>query len=766
MCNINLFNLLTGADIGGTWSQLSGPSTISISNGSINTDGITVGTYVFQYSITACGDTSTSQVTINIEQGAENVSTDICLSGTYNLLTLINAELGTNFINTGNASQFEITFNTGSPTSTHIQLAVPFNINAASLLPNSYVIKIKRILDSDGNPMWNQCPCEFLFTINAVGCTPLSLNIVNNCTLGIAGSCNPATAMLQKLVNNIWTDVQNVNVPSQYALLPGTGGTYRLKHEAGSCTEYSSERTLTCPCSECDYVVTFPTGSNPTDGSGALIKAIYRLVNNVPTLIALPNYPYGPNSVGLQQDLQAYENANNTGGTVTVTLSDNCISRLTITDTCNRYSYVEGPSGVCGSSFDLNCIDFVSGFVSTASCGSTTPYYTMDVYPELQSGTNCIILINKKRVDTQIGYITRLRKVGTTNIIVANVNTLPVHNTTHYKYDAQAVNGGSGNGTYYTETVRTSGTPNSIESCTEVVVTNCNCIDCGPIAIQYNAQCGNVTVTSNCSNTGNYTLRIEYSVTQSPFIPTTWTDYPPSVWTAPSYTFNLFSPPIGTYFRAKLISPTNGCPQPTSNILPYTCACTCSVSLSLNPTTCVLSWTSTCSTYNLQLERFVVSNWQVVGGAASPFPVVIDGQYRVRASKAGCNDVISSTVTTNCACSSPILTVSGAAAFQYDCNNIGYYYADVYPTASSITITSSHPVTWSFNRLTPTPTNINIVSSTSTSFTFIPTNVSYSCPYTYDNGCYTIDSGDWGYEFIATRSCGDFEKIVIEAYCL
>lgn len=89
-CNNNsVFNLFTSLggtpDAGGTWSQLTGTSTITISGNDANLNGATAGTYTFRYTLTGtppCAN-ATSVVTVNVVM-APNAGTNNTVSACNN----------------------------------------------------------------------------------------------------------------------------------------------------------------------------------------------------------------------------------------------------------------------------------------------------------------------------------------------------------------------------------------------------------------------------------------------------------------------------------------------------------------------------------------------------------------------------------------------------------------------------------------------------------------------------------------------------------
>jgi len=112
---LDLNTLLSGADIGGTWTETTIPASGQFNTGSgvLDGNGLPANSYTFEYAVTSCGTTDIATMTIDVgasgDAGANNIST-LC-AGTLNLNTLlIGADPGGTWEETTSSGQF----NTGS----------------------------------------------------------------------------------------------------------------------------------------------------------------------------------------------------------------------------------------------------------------------------------------------------------------------------------------------------------------------------------------------------------------------------------------------------------------------------------------------------------------------------------------------------------------------------------------------------------------------------------------------------------------------------
>lgn len=108
--NINLFNLLTGEDSGGNWTQApTNPEVVDISNpSSVSFSGVNTGNYVFTYSggSAGCADSESVTVTVteSVASGYTSALTRCVTSGTTTI------PFGYNLYNSSNGATYSGTF--------------------------------------------------------------------------------------------------------------------------------------------------------------------------------------------------------------------------------------------------------------------------------------------------------------------------------------------------------------------------------------------------------------------------------------------------------------------------------------------------------------------------------------------------------------------------------------------------------------------------------------------------------------------------------
>jgi len=156
------------------------------------------------------------------------------------------------------------------------------------------------------------------------------------------------------------------------------------------------------------------------------------------------------------------------------------------------------------------------------------------------------------------------------------------------------------------------------------------------------------------------------------------------VWLPAEKALGIDVTPVSPYTITKdgkyrLLSKKEGCPDIISNIVQTSCtaSCACEVPvLSYSANNCQLTWTNSCATYTVSLQRLNnVNIWEtVVQQAVSPYNVQTNGQYRLYLSTSAtniglvCPPVSSNTVTTactpstnTCSCNAPTLSHNSTA---------------------------------------------------------------------------------------------------------
>ncbi len=661
MCIVNLNDTITGATPNGTWTQVSGPSSLPININTINTDNVTAGTYVFKYCVDACGPEECTQSTIAVKGNYNNFTKEYCInSGTLNIINIINAQTSNNpLIST---STHSIGYADGSATSGAFNFTNN-TIDTTIINPGVYTIRVTRT-DVD-----NYCTCYFDVTFDFENCLNLTLTPTNNCTFTWNAICGNSTVItLEKLINGVWTTIQTVTNTGSYTLMPGTTGMFRLKSTFTGCTTYSNTVDMLCPCSECDYTLSTGSAAGGLDASGASICNVYYALNG--SFISVPlNYPYHFRTgaplepTRLDTDLQVWETINGIG-VVNVNTSL-CLPQMNIMNTCTNYRFVRGTSGLCTTTEpNCNCIDYVAGFIGSAECNNSLDIFTMDIYPEKVN--ECDIIINKQRILKQKGYTTRLEKLisGVWTLAVANVQILPTNLAgTHYVYNAKTSAGGLGSGTYRTVVIGISSFNipsiiNNLPSCTTVTVTGCTCPDCGTTpTLSFNSNCNLVIDNNGCILNG-WQFQVEYSANQNGPYTTI------NTFSSTSTTTTIVTVP-GSYttpgwYRVVRIGLTENCGSVTSLPIQFNCPCGCIPNISATTSPCLITWNTTATggqtitgcnnSYTTYLERLINGVWVIVSGATSPYTPTINAQYRTRLSRAGCPDIISNTVNINCVC--------------------------------------------------------------------------------------------------------------------
>lgn len=110
--SINLNNLLSGADPGGTWAETTTSGQFNTGTGVFTPGGLAPGTYTFTYTVTGCGSNDVANFSVvvgsNVNAGADSTSTLCNTSGsTINLNTLLNgADPGGTWAETTTSGQF------------------------------------------------------------------------------------------------------------------------------------------------------------------------------------------------------------------------------------------------------------------------------------------------------------------------------------------------------------------------------------------------------------------------------------------------------------------------------------------------------------------------------------------------------------------------------------------------------------------------------------------------------------------------------------
>lgn len=259
MCNINLSSLLTGATSGGSWTQVVNPgnSTVSINNNTINTDGLNVGLYTFNYTVSNLACSSSTLININIHESIDSLPLYICYdAGISNIFTLIQNLYPLQFNQniSFNSSDYTLSYATGSPTDVNIDLITgDFNPNLLDLNTN-YSFNL------DLNNTDPQCDCITTFTLQIVGCTTVTLSITD-CVATYTSDCStnitPKIVTLQVDNNGTWNDL-TTSFP--YTFTDQSLHTYRIEvqfevvYPNGSffCTTYSNLVTNSCVATMCD----------------------------------------------------------------------------------------------------------------------------------------------------------------------------------------------------------------------------------------------------------------------------------------------------------------------------------------------------------------------------------------------------------------------------------------------------------------------------------------------------------------------------------
>jgi hypothetical protein len=167
-----------------------------------------------------------------------------------------------------------------------------------------------------------------------------------------------------------------------------------------------------------------------------------------------------------------------------------------------------------------------------------------------------------------------------------------------------------------------------------MTVTNCtNCV-CTPNLVLNGCVLNGSFTGAGCPN---FTYQLQYSATG-----TGWSIAASG--TASNGGTFTHTPTANGFYRLVIVA--SGCTLQQTADVNVNCvvSCGCTVgTLTYNTSTCLLSWTNTCSGYLADLERFNGATWVFVS-QTNPFSPTQDGLYRVTYRKGGCPDVSSNTV--------------------------------------------------------------------------------------------------------------------------
>ena len=259
MCQINLFNLLEdNPTTGGTWEQdiQSGNSIVTIDNGIIETNGLNAGEYLFMYIIDNgyCVDSTT--VTINIFDSIQDITIKVCTSDiSSNIFTeLVDKYLLQYDINlTIDDSDYSLSYSSGSPTSSSINLSTgDFNPSLLQL-DTQYVLK----LDLIGSESY--CNCSTIIILEVFGCGEVSIDITD-CVITYSSDCGiaiPDVVSLQEYDGSSWN---TISTSFPYTITDQLPHTYRIEvkhlieYPFGDyyCYSYSNEVEHECIPTICE----------------------------------------------------------------------------------------------------------------------------------------------------------------------------------------------------------------------------------------------------------------------------------------------------------------------------------------------------------------------------------------------------------------------------------------------------------------------------------------------------------------------------------
>jgi hypothetical protein len=167
-----------------------------------------------------------------------------------------------------------------------------------------------------------------------------------------------------------------------------------------------------------------------------------------------------------------------------------------------------------------------------------------------------------------------------------------------------------------------------------MTVTNCTNCACTPTLTLNGCTLNGSFTGTGC---GNFTYQLQYSLTG-----TGWSVAASGV--ASNGGSFTHTPTANGFYRLVIVA--NGCTLQQTPDISVNCVVSCNCTagtLTYNTSTCLLSWTNTCSGYLADLERFNGANWVFVS-QTNPFSPTQDGLYRIAYRKGGCPDVYSNTV--------------------------------------------------------------------------------------------------------------------------
>ncbi len=261
-----------------------------------------------------------------------------------------------------------------------------------------------------------------------------------------------------------------------------------------------------------------------------------------------------------------------------------------------------------------------------------------------------------------------------------------------------------------------------------IVSMECNCEL--PI-LNYDASSCSLSWGEICNETGTgYAYFLQYNGNG------TWTDIQVA---GSSYII-----PSGGNGEYRLKVSKESCPDIFSDEVSVSCSttsCTCTApSLSVNSTSCTISWTSpSCPGYTANLQVLNSSNVWVTLGNTTPYTASANGSHRVALTKAGCPDVYSNTVSitcfdpnAGCTCPAPTLSInSNTCSISWPAPSCPGYISSLQVLNSSnvwVNVGSTSPHTASTNgshRLALTKAGCPVVYSNT---------VNVNC-YNPNNGC-------------------------------